>query len=97
MKPIGSICAALLAAAAVVMTAGPAAAERNPLRIDVPSQPRLPDTTFPVLFKCADMEDCQKQAAETCEGFNYPNGKILFLELPAEPRPFPIYSVICFD
>ena len=67
------------------------------LRIDVPRRPLLPNTTVPTLFRCSDLEDCQKQSKQVCEGFNYPNGKILFLELAPKPRPFPIYSVICFD
>ena len=79
--------------------AGPAAAhdKRNPLRIDVPSRPRLDNTTRPVLYKCRRMAQCQAEAASFCKGFNYPNGKILFRTLPAKPNPFPIYSVICFD
>lgn len=72
-------------------------APREPFQIDVPSRPLLPNTTEPTLFRCSDLEDCQKQAKQVCEGFNYPNGKILFLELAPTPRPFPIYSVICFD
>ena len=80
---------------------GPGAAfahdKRNPLRIDVPSRPRLDNTTLPVLYKCSAMADCQRQAASFCKGFNYPNGKILFRTVPAKPNPFPIYSVICFD
>ena len=71
--------------------------KRNPLRVDVPSRPRLDNTTLPVLYKCTKLEDCQRQAARFCAGFNYPNGKILFRDLPAKPIPFPIYSVICFD
>lgn len=70
---------------------------RNPLRIDVPDQPRLRNTTQPVLFKCDGLDDCQNQAADFCKTFNYPNGRILFRDLPGAPRPFPIYSVICFD
>lgn len=71
--------------------------KRDPLRIDVPSRPRLDNTTRPVLYKCSGMSDCQAQAADFCKGFNYPNGKILFRTLPAKPKPFPIYSVICFE
>lgn len=71
--------------------------KRDPLRIDVPSRPRLDNTTRPVLYKCSGMEDCQAQAASFCKGFNYPNGKILFRTLPERPKPFPIYSVICFE
>lgn len=71
--------------------------KREPLRIDVPSRPRLDNTTRPVLYKCSGMTDCQAQAASFCKGFNYPNGKILFRTLPARPKPFPIYSVICFE
>jgi hypothetical protein len=92
---------AIAAAGAVILLAvtGPAAAHdlRNPLRIDVPEQPRLRNTTQPVLYRCAGADDCQKQAADFCKTFNYPNGKILFRDLPEAPRPFPIYSVICFD
>lgn len=82
-----------------VLVSGSALAheKRDPLRIDVPTQPRLANTTLPTLYTCSDMEDCQHQAADFCGGFNYPNGKILFRELPPEPRPFPIYSVICFE
>jgi hypothetical protein len=90
---------ALLCAAA--MTALPARANaetmRNPLRIDVPDQPLLPNTTQPVLYKCSGLDDCQSQAAAFCKTFNYPNGRILFRDLPSAPRPLPIYSVICFD
>ncbi|MGI9425525.1 MAG: hypothetical protein ACR2PA_20205 [Hyphomicrobiaceae bacterium] len=71
--------------------------KREALRIDVPSQPRLADTTRPVLFTCSELADCQNQATDFCTGFNYPNGKVLFRDLPPQPRPFPIYSVICFD
>jgi hypothetical protein len=92
---------AIAAAGAVILLTftGPAAAHdlRNPLRIDVPDQPRLPNTTQPVLYKCSGADDCQKQAADFCKTFNYPNGRILFRDLPEAPRPFPIYSVICFD
>lgn len=83
--------------AALLASASPAAAERNPLRIDVPDRPLMPNTTQPVLYSCADLEDCQAQAAAFCATFNYPNGRILFRDLPDAPRPFPIYSVICFD
>jgi hypothetical protein len=78
---------------------GPAAAHdlRDPLRIDVPDQPRLPNTTRPVLYECSGADDCQKQAADFCKTFNYPHGRILFRDLPEVPPPFPIYSVICFD
>ena len=89
-----------VAAAAIVFAGGGAwgqPAPRDPLRIDVPSRPLMPNTTEPILFGCSDLEDCQKQAKEMCAGFNYPNGKILFRELAPAPRPFPIYSVICFD
>ena len=92
---------AIAAAGAVILLAfaGPAAAHdlRNPLRIDVPEQPRLRNTTQPVLYRCAGADDCQKKAADFCKTFNYPNGRILFRDLPEAPRPFPIYSVICFD
>jgi len=71
--------------------------KRDPLHIDVPARPRLPNTTLPVLNSCSGLADCQSQAADFCNGFNYPNGKILFRDLPAKPRPFPIYSVVCFD
>ena len=71
--------------------------KRDPLRIDVPRQPRQPNTTLPVLYTCLGLADCQRQAASFCSGFNYPNGRILFRDLPERPRPFPIYSVICFD
>ncbi len=71
--------------------------KRNPLRVDVPSRPRLSNTTLPVLYKCTKLADCQRQAARFCASFNYPNGKILFRDLPDKPNPFPIYSVICFD
>jgi hypothetical protein len=91
----------IAAAGAVILLAvtGPAPAHdlRNPLRIDVPEQPRLRNTTQPVLYKCSGADDCQKQAADFCKTFNYPNGRILFRDLPEAPRPFPIYSVICFD
>ena len=94
------MCRLAVAAAAIVFAvegASAHAAARDPLRIDVPRRPLMPNTTEPILFGCSDLEDCQKQAKQVCEGFNYPNGKILFLELAAKPRPFPIYSVICFD
>lgn len=71
--------------------------KRNPLRVDVPSLPRLANTTQPVLYKCSKLADCQRKATDFCIGFNYPNGKILFRDFPTKPRPFPIYSVICFD
>lgn len=89
-----------LVAAAMVLAAGGAWAHphaRNPLRIDVPSKPRMPNTTEPILFGCSGLDDCQAKAKEMCEGFNYPNGKILFRDIAPSPRPFPIYSVICFD
>jgi hypothetical protein len=88
-----------LIALAILMVLKPAHAEtlRNPLRIDVPDQPRLRNTTQPVLYKCSGLNNCQQQAADFCKTFNYPNGKILFRDLPDNPRPFPIYSVICFD
>jgi hypothetical protein len=92
---------AIAAAAAAMMLAftdrSAAHDLRNPLRIDVPDQPRLRNTTQPVLYKCSGAEDCQKQAADFCKTFNYPNGRILFRNLPEVPPPFPIYSVICFD
>jgi hypothetical protein len=92
---------AIAAAAAAMMLAftdrSAAHDLRNPLRIDVPDQPRLRNTTQPVLYKCSGAEDCQKQAADFCKTFNYPNGRILFRDLPEVPPPFPIYSVICFD
>jgi len=73
------------------------ATRRNPLRIDVPALPRQRNNISPILYSCSDMDDCQNQAAEFCETFNYPNGQILFRDLPSQPRPFPVYSVICFD
>ena len=74
-----------------------AQAKRNPLYIEAPSQPRMPDTTRPVLYKCKDLKDCNKQAKDFCKEFNYPNGKAPYRTLPPAPRPFPIYAVICFD
>jgi hypothetical protein len=71
--------------------------KRDSLRIDVPRRPRLANTTYPVLYTCSKLADCQHQATHFCSGFNYPNGKILFRDLPTTKRPFPIYSVICFD
>ncbi len=99
MTPVTRTAAGALFALAAAATLTPATAEtkRNPLRIDVPDQPRLRNTTQPVLYKCSGPDDCQKQAADFCKTFNYPNGKILFRDLPSAPRPFPIYSVICFD
>ena len=93
--PVVSVLTTAIAVAAVT----PASAElrRNPLRIDVPDRPRHANTTLPTLYKCSALDNCQKQAADFCKTFNYPNGKILFRDLPASPRPFPIYSVICFD
>jgi len=94
------LCGLAVAAATMMFAIEGASAQpgaRDPLRINVPSRPLLPNTTEPVLFRCSDLEDCQKQAKAACEGFNYPNGKILFLELAPVPRPFPIYNVICFD
>jgi hypothetical protein len=90
---------AVATAAALFAVAGASAETqlRNPLRIDVPSRPRLPNTTEPVLFTCVNLDDCQAQAKQMCEGFHYPNGKILFRDIAPAPRPFPIYSVICFD
>ncbi|MCI4665912.1 MAG: hypothetical protein MRY74_14450 [Neomegalonema sp.] len=81
----------------LAIAANEAAAQRTPLVIEVPSQPRMPDTTRPVLFKCDGIKDCNKQAAAFCKGFNYPNGRVPYLNLPPAPRPFPVYSVICFD
>ena len=69
---------------------------RHPLRVDVPSQPKLPNSTQPILYTCADIEDCNAQAQEFCAEFEYPKGRVLFKTLPAGVRPFPIYSVICF-
>ena len=88
---------ACLGAAILAGSAAPAAAEKDPLRIDAPDRPLLSDTTSPVLYKCDNIEDCQKQAAEYCSAFNYPNGRILLRELPSSPRPFPVYTVICFE
>ncbi len=83
--------------ALVAVSTTPALAQREPLRIDVPSRPLMPNTTEPVLYLCEDLDDCQAQAAAFCAEFNYPNGRILFRDLPPSPRPFPIYTVICFE
>ena len=70
---------------------------RNPPRIDVPDQPRLPNTTRPLPYECTDIEDSQHQAADFCTTYNDPTGRIVFRDLHGSPRPLPIYSVICFD
>lgn len=70
---------------------------RNPLSLAVPDQPRMPNTTRPVPYECTDIEDGQHQAADFCTAYNDPTGRIVFRDLPGSPRPFPIYSVICFD
>lgn len=89
-----ALAAAVLVLATVSAAAHPA---REPFRIEVPDRPLRPDTTQPILYTCSDMEDCQSKARQVCGGINYPNGTIEFQELAESPRPFPIYSVVCFD
>lgn len=88
-----------LAAVLLVLASADAAAHpaREPFRIEVPDRPLRPDTTQPILYTCSGMEDCRNKARRVCEGINYPNGTIEFQELAESPRPFPIYSVVCFD
>ena len=97
MKPvIFTICAAAM----ILGLSGPAAAEdqkRNALRLDAPGLPRMPDTTAPTLFTCSSVQNCHEKAGRYCEKFNYPNGRVLFVEIAETPRPFPIYNVVCFD
>ena len=102
-EKISYICPALLTlfcvglAATIYTPTAKAHDKREPLIIEVPSLPRQPNSTFPVLYKCKNIQDCQRQAADFCKTFNYPNGKISFRDLPKSPRPFPVYIVICFD